>query len=260
MAGHPVKLRSLRRHATTPLYVQIRDDIVARIRDRDLQPGERVPSEPELVRSYGVGRPTVRQAIDMLRREGLVVTVRGSGTFVAHDSRRISLLGFDGLSNSLRARNIDFHDTVLDSDVYSEPPLDVLSLHEPGTKGWWAVRRLRVLVNNGDKQPLCVETDAFNLEHCPDAAELFTESGSATAVLEDGYGYAIARCDAASRAVNARDSGTVKLLGIPPTTPLLAMERLNWSPTGDPIHIARFVIRTDLVPVVERLVNPTITA
>lgn len=255
-----MKPRSVKRHAAVPLYVQIRDDVVARIHDGEFQAGDRLPSEPELSRTYRVGRPTVRQAIDLLRREGVAVTVRGSGTFVASDTRRISLLDFDGLTNSLRARAIDFRDTVLTSDVHAEPPLEVLSVDDPGDKGWWVVRRLRSLVEDGEEKPFCVETDAFNLAHCPDAADLFDGSGSATAVLEDGYGFAIARCDAASWAVTAADLAEAsERLGVAPSAPLLAMERLNWSLTNDPIHIARFVVRTELVPIVERIVNPTVS-
>lgn len=259
-----MKPRSLKRHANIPLYAQIRDDLVARIAAGELQPGDQLPSEPDLVRTYRVGRPTVRQAIDLLRREGVAVTVRGSGTFVAQDSQRISLLDFDGLSSSLRARSIEFRDEVLGSMDHADPPLEVLSLNEPGPKGWWAVHRLRALVKGQKEQPFCVETDAFNLEHCPEAAELFDESGSATAVLEDGYGFAIARCDVASRAVHAGDIGAMNgtgdvasLLSVAPDTPLLVMERMNWSLTNDAIHVARFAVRTDLVPIVERFVNPT---
>lgn len=255
-----MKPRSVKRHATVPLYVQIRDDVVARIHDGEFQPGDRLPSEPELSRTYRVGRPTVRQAIDLMRREGAAVTVRGSGTFVAHDTRRISLLSFDGLTSSLRARAIEFRDTVLTSEVYPEPPLEVLTVDEPGEKGWWVVRRLRSLVEDGKERPFCVETDAFNLVLCPDAADLFDGSGSATAVLEDGYGFAIARCDAASRAVQAgNDPDVPDLLDVSPASPLLAMERLNWSLTNDPVHIARFLVRTELVPIVERIVNPTVS-
>lgn len=250
----------VKRHGVLPLYVQLRDDVVTRIEAGEFQPGDRLPSEPELTRVYGVGRPTVRQAIDLLRRQGVVVTVRGSGTFVSHDTQRISLLGFDGLSGSLRARGIEFRDRVLSSEVQPAPPLDVLGpaeLAEPAEVGWWVVRRLRSLVQGNGEQPFCVEADGFNLAHCPDAAELFEQSGSATAVLEDGYGFAIARCDAASRAVGAGEAGVAGLLRVDTASPLLAMERLNWSLTDDAVHVAQFVVRTDLVPIVERLVNPT---
>ena len=51
-----------------PLYHQLADLLLQRIRAGEYPPGSRIPSEPELVRSFGIGRPTVRQATDLLVR------------------------------------------------------------------------------------------------------------------------------------------------------------------------------------------------
>lgn len=254
--GALVAQRRLKRHSFVPLYLQIRDDIVDQIRKSELPPGTRLPSEPEMTRAYGVGRPTVRQAIDALRREGLVATVRGSGTFVAQDVNRISLLGFDGLTKSLRARGMEPVDQIISADL-ALPPLDVLEVDSP-PEGWWVVERVRSLPGNDGDQPFCVETDAFNLAHCPDAAELFERSGSASAVLDDGHGFAIARCDVATRAEKASKMGVASSLQVAPGHPVLVMERLNWSLTQEPIHAVRFVVLTNRVPIVEGLVNASI--
>jgi DNA-binding FadR family transcriptional regulator len=45
--------------------------------------GERLPSERQLAARFGVSRPTVREALGVLEARGLVVTRKGSGTFVA---------------------------------------------------------------------------------------------------------------------------------------------------------------------------------
>jgi len=248
--------RALKRHDGIPLYLQIRNDIAGRIESGELEPGTRLESEPELTRSYGVGRPTVRQAIDLLRREGLVATIRGSGTFVANDPNRISLLGFDGLTPSLRAHGIEPSDEVVSAAI-GAPPLDVLTVDSP-VAGWWVVERIRSLPGPDGSHPFCVETDAFNLDHCPDAEELFARSGSASAVLDEGYGYAIAQCDIANRAEKASTVGVAAKLGVPRGFPVLVMERLNWTASADAIHAVRFVLATDRVPIIERLVNPTI--
>jgi GntR family transcriptional regulator len=52
------------------------------IRCGDYPPGTRIPSEPQLAKDYGIGRPTVRQAIDVLVRQRLLLRRRGSGTYV----------------------------------------------------------------------------------------------------------------------------------------------------------------------------------
>lgn len=67
----------------TPLYHQIADQIRTRIASGAYPLDSRLPTENELAGQLGVSRPTVRQALDLLAREGLVVRVKGSGTFVS---------------------------------------------------------------------------------------------------------------------------------------------------------------------------------
>lgn len=251
--------RPLARHAGIPLYLQIRDDIAERIERGELLHGDRLESESELTSAYDVGRPTVRQAIDLLRRSGLVTTVRGSGTFVVGDTaNRISLLHFDGLTPSLRARGIEPSDEVVGASA-GPPPLQVLTIDEsPG--GWWVVERVRSLPSHDGTRPFCVESDAFNLHYCPDAAEMFAASGSASAVLDEGYRFAIAQCDVATRAEKASAVGVHTKLRVAPSFPVLVMERINWTSAAEPVHAVRYVIATDRIPVVERLVNPLLHA
>src|SRR5512135_1112678 len=70
-----------------PLYHQLKQVLQSDIEQEIYQSGERLPSEPELVREYGVSRITVRQALDELEAEGRVVRRHGKGTYVAE--RRI---------------------------------------------------------------------------------------------------------------------------------------------------------------------------
>ena len=61
---------------------QIVDAVRERIRSGALQPGDRMPSDAELVREFGVSRPTVAKALHELQAHGLVQRKVGSGTFV----------------------------------------------------------------------------------------------------------------------------------------------------------------------------------
>lgn len=246
---------SLRRGGSTPLYVQIRDRLTAAIRDGELSPGARLPSEPELVDLFGVGRPTVRQAIAVLRQEGWVVTRRGLGTFVTGNQAEVSLLGFDGLTRSLHARGLALRDEIIETTTWEHPPFEVLQLDGPGP--WWAAVRLRRLVRDGAVHPLCVESDYFPLQVCPRAPDLFAATGSATVVLAETYGFAVASCEVASRAVVVPAQWR-SALALPARAPVLAMERVNRGADGLVLHAASFVFRTDLVPLVEHLFNPAL--
>jgi GntR family transcriptional regulator len=69
-----------------PLREQIAAVLAARIADGTYQPRRRVPSEADLVEEFDVSRPTVRAAIALLVERGLVVTVRGKGTYVVEQA------------------------------------------------------------------------------------------------------------------------------------------------------------------------------
>lgn len=71
------------RECAIPLYKQICDDIIQKIERQELKPGDRISSETELAAYYDVSRMTLRQALNELLRERVLLRRRGYGTFVA---------------------------------------------------------------------------------------------------------------------------------------------------------------------------------
>lgn len=59
-----------------PLYWRIATQLLGELRDGTIPPGERLPGERQLAGHFGVSRETVRQALEVLRRSGLVATDR----------------------------------------------------------------------------------------------------------------------------------------------------------------------------------------
>jgi len=70
------------RRSGVPAFRQVAADLREKITSGQLAPGAQLPSERDLVESYGVSRPTVRDAVNMLRSEGLVTSEHGRGVFV----------------------------------------------------------------------------------------------------------------------------------------------------------------------------------
>lgn len=66
----------------SPPYARIVADIRERIEAGELAPGDRVPSTREITRRFGVAMATATKALGVLRQEGLVRAVPGSGTVV----------------------------------------------------------------------------------------------------------------------------------------------------------------------------------
>lgn len=85
--------------AQQPLYQQLADELRSAIRRGGLVPGDRIPSERELIDTHGVSRTTVRLALGVLKSEGLVVAGHGRGNFVhARPPVRLSFTRFSRAS------------------------------------------------------------------------------------------------------------------------------------------------------------------
>lgn len=90
------------RTSGVPAYRQVADDLRAKISSGELAPGAKLPSERDLVETYGVSRPTVRDAIGVLRSEGVVIAEHGRGVFVRQAT---SVVRLPRLSQAAREAN-----------------------------------------------------------------------------------------------------------------------------------------------------------
>ncbi|XUL89185.1 GntR family transcriptional regulator [Streptomyces galilaeus] len=65
-----------------PKYVRLAQTLQGRIEDGTYAPGTRVPSENQLVQAFGMSRPTVVRALELLKRDGWLESRQGFGTIV----------------------------------------------------------------------------------------------------------------------------------------------------------------------------------
>lgn len=72
----------LNRKKSEPLYIQLKNVIEHKINTNEYKVNEQIPSERELGEMFNVSRITVRQAISLAEKEGIVSKVHGVGTFV----------------------------------------------------------------------------------------------------------------------------------------------------------------------------------
>jgi GntR family transcriptional regulator len=96
----------LNTNSPIPLYRQLAEILMEGIRSGDYPPGSRIPSEPQLAKDYGIGRPTVRQAIEMLVRRRLLSRRRGSGTYVRSPEQEVDLFSLAGTSAAFHKQGI----------------------------------------------------------------------------------------------------------------------------------------------------------
>ncbi|MGH7189499.1 MAG: GntR family transcriptional regulator [Acetobacteraceae bacterium] len=66
-----------------PLYIQVATLLRNRIAEGKFQPGQKIPTLDALEQEFAVARVTVRQAVELLEKEGIVQRQQGRGTFVS---------------------------------------------------------------------------------------------------------------------------------------------------------------------------------
>lgn len=94
--------------SATPLYVKLKDYVRSRVETGEWKIGQRVPSENELVDILGVSRMTANRALRELADEGLVVRLRGKGSFVATRKRTSQFQSVPNIADEIR-RNGGIH-------------------------------------------------------------------------------------------------------------------------------------------------------
>ena len=158
------------------LYTILRDELTR----GEWKPGDRMPSETELITIYGVSRITVRQAFDLLVNDGFVYRRRGSGTFVTTRSSDSSLNRILSFTEDMEQRGLR-PETRLIAARLEPAAADVarkLGI-EPGEE--LAVLESLCLA---DDAPMGMERSHLGHRHCP-------------GVLEEDYTRALAAQDAA---------------------------------------------------------------
>src|SRR5690349_18642744 len=113
---------TLDRDASIPLYLQLAGVLRSRIESGEWTAGQKIPSENELNRLYGVSRMTARQVLAQLVNEELLFRVQGKGTFVAHRKIGTRSPAYMGIREQLERMGYETTTKVLSSEVI---PADV---------------------------------------------------------------------------------------------------------------------------------------
>lgn len=90
--------------APWPLYLQVKNLILRRIKSGHWPPESRIPSENELVASLGISRMTINRALRELTVEGHLLRRRGAGTFVAPRASQFALLEVRNIAEEIVSR------------------------------------------------------------------------------------------------------------------------------------------------------------
>jgi DNA-binding GntR family transcriptional regulator len=193
----------------TPRYVRISQQLRGQILDEVYNEGEAIPSESELMATFGTARGTVRKAVDVLESEGLVRRQHGKGCFVQLRPIRHSILNFGSLTDSLRGRAESAISHVVETEMT-----------EIDGGRYFRMVRLRGTRTPERTTCLSLDTSVIDLSRFPGIDELDFEDQSLYQVLRDRY-QTHPRRTQVTLTTEIPSSDVAELLGEPPDGPAL---------------------------------------
>jgi GntR family transcriptional regulator len=225
-------MSAVQRHSkfqVRPLYMQVRDALLERIKDGRWKPGANLPSEIDLYRQLGVSLGTLRKALSVLESEQLIIREPGRGTFVRDHQAGQGLGRFNPIRGSDGA---PLRGHVKSRKVKLAPPTagerTALKL-KPGDQVV-RIQRIRML----DQRPFAYEQVALPDRRFPGLVghEDFPDE---LEELAQDWGVILARAEARVRVAPVSSAAAVAL-SLAEGTPVLSMERLAFDTDHEPVE------------------------
>lgn len=209
----------------TSISERIRSDIEKQILGGELPPGDRLPTEAELMQQYGCSRMTVNKAVSALVAAGLVERRRKAGSFVAQPQAHAMALDIPDLAKEVRDRGQDYRFRLVERRVGPAEAFDfkLSALREIGE--FRGSSLVTVGIHLADGRPFAYEERAVNLAVVPEIerATFDPESPGSWLLKHVPWTEAVTNISAAGA-----NHSEAQYLEMPLGTPCLALARQTW--------------------------------
>lgn len=224
-----------------PRYHQLARILRNKIDAGEWLPQTAIPSERELEQQYRISRPTIRQAIELLIREGYLYREHGKGTFVMPQKLQKGLLELTSFSEDLVNRGIQPGQIVLSLRREVPPGNIALKLDMPADGKVLRIERIRL----GDGIPIGLQTSYLALEEGQEiTTEEMEQAGSLYKILQEQFGIIPWAADETLE-VTLASPEEARLLQIEEGCPLLLNERILWSQDRRAVEYVKILYRGD---------------
>lgn len=202
--------------------------------------GGALPDERVLAEQLDASRNAVREALGLLRDEGLVTRRRGVGTVVVTPTYGHGLDRLAGLAEALVGHGTVTNE-VLVAEMVTDPPVTVLEhLRLEAGEAAVHIERLRRV----DGVPVSLDTTYLTADIGSGVLGNDLETRDIFAVIEEATGSALGRAEIEVRAANA-DPETAALLDVRTGVAIFVIDRLTHLSDGTPVDVELLRIRAD---------------
>lgn len=222
-----------------PLYRQIADAILQRIRGGELKPGDALPTESSLQEEYGVSRVTVRQALKQLTEQKVIESIQGSGRYVKEERVNYDIYQLTGFDEKLADRQVTTHSEVQVFEVISADETLAAYLQLKPDDKVWHIKRVRFI----KQKPVALEETWMPLALYPDLTWSVME-GSKYHFIEEVKKQVIDRSEQEIVPVMPT-SEIASVLAIDPAKPILEKISRGFLQNGQVFEYSRNVFNSD---------------
>jgi GntR family transcriptional regulator len=234
--------------AEAPLYGKVEEVLASEIARGDHRPGDRLPSEDELLARFDVSRITVRRAVQNLIQRGVVEIQRGRGTFVLAPKVAQELTKLTGF-----VEDMDTHGRKASARVVSQGVVAAsvhVAQHLGISKGTRVMRIERVRL--ADSVPMSFDETYLPLGIGKEIVRNDLRVRPIFTLLEEKYGIPLTEAEYSLEAA-AASAHVAGALNVPEGAPIFRIERTSFTTAGKPIDYEMLSYRADLIRFVTRL-------
>jgi GntR family transcriptional regulator len=223
-----------------PKYAQIADIFRQRITRGVWPQGVRMPANEMLANEFGVSRVTIRQAVDLLARDGIIEARQGRGTFVTRTPKQDRWLKVETTLTDLAEM---YRDTSPEIINISETRTDAPLLAEDGKPAAHYVFMRRV--HSRDKRPYCVISIYLDETIFRKSPKRFRRE-TVIPILKDLRDPAITSARQ-TLTIGIADLEVAKLLQVPLNSPVAEVRRVFSTADRTVIYLAEVTYRGDFI-------------
>ncbi len=228
-------------YAGLPKYYQLADILREKIDDGEWEPRSAIPSERQLETLYDISRTTIREAIDMLVRQGYLYREQGRGTYVSPQKLQKAMLDLTSFSEDLLRRGIQPGQIIRSLEWVIPHPKILQKLELPPASQVLRIERIRL----GNGTPIGLQTSYLALKDGQEISrEELEKQGSLYAILQEKFRIIPSEADETLEVTLATREEAV-LLEIVEGAPLLLSERVLFAQDRRPVEFVKILYRGD---------------
>lgn len=224
---------------TTALYTEVYNKILEEIKNGEYPENLPLPAERYLCMKYHVSRSTIRAALNLLNKEGVVYTIHGAGTFIQPSFITQPLKNLYSFTDTLKKMNIQVQNDIVS---YNLVIADQFLINKTKCSEGTLFHKIVRLRSTKDC-PLMIET-SYLPQSCFESIDLQNlEEGSILEVLKRDYGFIPRNASETFRAIIPLQHEK-ELLQIYTNIPCMLVERVTCDVNNIGIY-TKFIIRGD---------------